>query len=93
MAQRRTIVFSGRVQGVGFRLTAIHCAHDLPVTGTVRNLPDGSVELIVDGTPADIDTLIARLREHFAGLIRNVSQESSEAPAPSGHGRGIQVIY
>jgi acylphosphatase len=85
------VIFSGHVQGVGFRMTALHCARDLPLSGTVRNLDDGAVELIAEGSPADIDTLIARLREHFHSYIRTISQSTT---APTGHpGRGLRVTY
>jgi len=90
MAERRTIVFSGRVQGVGFRMTAAHLAMGLPVSGTVRNLPDGRVELVVDGEAADIDGLVKRLREHFGSFIRNTEQAVS--PSIGGLGTGIRVI-
>jgi acylphosphatase len=94
MSERRRIVFSGRVQGVGFRMTAVHLAAGLPLSGTVQNLPDGDVELIAEGSAADIDTLIDRLREHFEGLIRTVSQDRSTPTVPHpGTARGIRVIH
>jgi len=74
MTERRVILFSGRVQGVGFRMTAVHLAADLPLTGTVRNVDDGAwdgggygggVELIVEGAAGDIDRLVVRLSEQF----------------------------
>jgi len=41
------IVFSGRVQGVGFRFTCHQIARRYELTGFVKNLPDGSVELLI----------------------------------------------
>src|SRR5438874_2068770 len=97
MSERRRILFSGRVQGVGFRMTAVHLAQGLPLSGTVQNLPDGDVELVVEGAAADIDTLIDRLREHFAGLIRTVSQDRSPRGAPlkslASGPPGIRIIH
>ena len=97
MTERRVILFSGRVQGVGFRMTAVQLAADLPLTGTVRNLDDGGgwdgggVELIVEGAATDIDHLVGRLGEQFGSFIRNVSQRSL---APTGMpGRGIRIIH
>jgi acylphosphatase len=55
------VLISGRVQGVAFRWTAAGEAERLRVTGTVRNLPDGRVEAIVDDGPG-ADELIAWLR-------------------------------
>lgn len=67
---RRTAVrYTGRVQGVGFRATARHTARDFPVTGLVRNEPDGSVHLEAQGPPehlrAFLDALQHRLRAHI----------------------------
>ena len=91
MAERRTIFFSGRVQGVGFRMTTVQLAEDLPLSGTIRNLDDGDVELIAQGETADINTLVARLREHFGTFIRNTRESS--APATGRSGRGIRVTH
>ena len=46
---RRRLIYQGRVQGVGFRYTVASIARRFPVTGYVKNLPDGNVELAVDG--------------------------------------------
>ncbi|MBL8829940.1 MAG: acylphosphatase, partial [Planctomycetaceae bacterium] len=48
-AIRRRVLFHGRVQGVGFRVTTRSIAQRFAVTGWVRNLPDGSVELLAEG--------------------------------------------
>lgn len=53
----------GRVQGVGYRASALDCARALGLGGWVRNLPDGSVELHVEGALRDVDALIAFCRE------------------------------
>ena len=90
MAERRTIFFSGRVQGVGFRMTAVHLAADLAVSGTVRNLPDGRVELMVEGETAEIEALVGRLREHFSTLIRTM--EYTSGPAARHASPGIRVV-
>jgi len=50
----RRIIYSGRVQGVGFRWTAKELARGYDVLGTVRNLPDGTVELIVAGERGEV---------------------------------------
>lgn len=95
MSDRRRIVFSGRVQGVGFRMTAVQLAEDLPLSGTVQNLPDGDVELVVEGAAADIDVLISRLREHFARHIRTFTQDRSTPLGwNTGNGpRGLRIIH
>ena len=60
---RKHIYFSGRVQGVGFRYSAVYLARPLDLTGWVRNLWDGRVEMEVQGESAAIDALLAGLRD------------------------------
>jgi acylphosphatase len=62
MTARRFIV-KGRVQGVGFRYFTIHAARACRVVGTVRNLPDGTVEAIAEGSSDSIDEFRKRLWE------------------------------
>ena len=63
------IFYSGSVQGVGFRYTVRSTASGFEVTGTVRNLPDGRVELIAEGTREQLDGFRQAIRdsglEHF----------------------------
>lgn len=51
------IIVTGLVQGVGFRYSAKYRASQLRVTGFVRNLRDGSVELVCEGEEAEVETL------------------------------------
>ena len=75
---RKHIVFSGRVQGVGFRYTACYLARSLGLTGWVKNLWDGDVEMEVQGDPAAIGRLIQGLESgHF---IRIEHMEVEEIP-------------
>lgn len=73
---RRHIRFSGRVQGVGFRYTACYIARSLGLTGWVKNLWDGDVEMEVQGHPEVIDKLIADLNR--GRFIRIDSMETEE---------------
>lgn len=52
----------GRVQGVGFRATVQHHGQALGLVGTVKNLPDGSVELYAQGPQDKLDALIERIQ-------------------------------
>jgi acylphosphatase len=88
--ERRTIHFSGTVQGVGFRNTTVELSSGMQLAGTVRNLADGRVELIVEGTPTDIEKLVTRLRERFGSFIRNLEQTTS---TPQGLAPGVRVTY
>lgn len=68
------ILFSGHVQGVGFRWTTQRLAAGLPVSGYVRNLADGRVELVATGAPATISRLVDRLRDHFGSGISAIER-------------------
>ncbi len=76
---RRTVLYSGRVQGVGFRYTTQRVAARFAVTGWVRNLADGRVELVVEGEPAELDRFSTALDEAMAGYIRG--REVRDGPA------------
>ena len=68
---RRTSLFSGRVQGVGFRYTAQQVARDFKVTGYVRNMPDGRVELVAEGDEDEINGLLQLIAQRMEGFIKN----------------------
>jgi acylphosphatase len=67
--ERRQITFRGRVQGVGFRATASAMASGFKITGWVRNEPDGTVLLEVQGQPDEIDDYLDGLRDRLGRLI------------------------
>ena len=67
---RRRVLFHGRVQGVGFRYTTASIARRYPVVGFVRNLSDGSVELVAEAESSVLDQFLADLASQFAGNIR-----------------------
>ncbi|MGQ0633729.1 MAG: acylphosphatase [Planctomycetaceae bacterium] len=69
------IVFSGRVQGVGFRFTTRSLARRYPVTGFVRNLPDGTVELVASGGAQAVNGLVADITSHFGDNVRHVDRK------------------
>lgn len=69
-------VASGRVQGVCFRSNVRQIAQELHLTGTVRNLSDGSVEIFAQGPVAQLEQLVAKLKEH-PGLSRVDHLEAS----------------
>jgi acylphosphatase len=66
----KKIVFSGRVQGVGFRFTVLNIANNYRLTGYVHNLPSNSVETLVQGPPESIDSFLRDIEESFAGYVR-----------------------
>jgi len=71
----RHIIFIGRVQGVGFRFTAHSMARRHQLTGYVRNLVDGTVEMLAQGSADDIDDCIQDIKEYFPGYIRETNIE------------------
>ena len=75
----RHVIFIGRVQGVGFRYTAHRIAHRHQLTGFVRNLPDGTVEMLAQGPARDIDDCIQDINEYFGDYLRETKIQ--EIPA------------
>ena len=58
----KRLLITGRVQGVGFRFYTQRKARELGLTGWVRNCRDGSVEAVIQGAPAAVETMIAWAR-------------------------------
>jgi acylphosphatase len=71
------IVFGGNVQGIGFRYTAHRIAVRYNLTGYVRNAPNGSVELHLQGHPKDIEGCLEDIKETFERYIKNVDIEDA----------------
>jgi acylphosphatase len=69
------IIFIGRVQGVGFRFTARRAASRRQLTGFVRNVPDGTVEMLAQGRSEDVDDCIQDIKEYFAGYLKETKIE------------------
>jgi acylphosphatase len=74
--ERRRIYFSGRVQGVGFRYTTERLAKGFDVAGTVRNLPDGRVELLVQGEWPVISEFLTSIVTEMEPYIHDVTSET-----------------
>jgi acylphosphatase len=78
--RRLNIFYSGRVQGVGFRYTAKTVAAGFEITGTIRNLPDGRVELIAEGAREELEAFRKAIRgAGLAGFIRDENASWSDA--------------
>ena len=82
--------FSGRVQGVGFRATAAALARGYLVSGWVKNLPDGRVQLLVEGREETVRAFLDDVRSRFRGYI---TSEDAEARQPSGRHAHFQVVH
>ena len=68
-AVRHEHVFRGQVQGVGFRYTTRHIAQRFAVRGFVRNEPDGSVRLVIEGAADELERFVAAIRAELARHI------------------------
>lgn len=79
---RRHIYFSGRVQGVGFRFQASWAAKRFGLTGWVKNLYDGRVEMEVQGDADAIDGMLEALTSDT--YIRITDIDSVEIPLEEG---------
>jgi len=86
---RMTILYSGRVQGVGFRYLARAVAMGFEVTGTVRNLPDGRVELVAEGERAELEAFRRAIQDsELGGLVRH---EDASWGAATGLFHGFEI--
>lgn len=77
--ERRTVYYAGHVQGVGFRFAVRQAATGHAVSGFVRNLTDGRVEVVVEGTTAEIDRFLAAIKERMADYIGEARQTTIPA--------------
>jgi acylphosphatase len=75
------IIFSGRVQGVGFRYTARQIAARYGLTGFVRNLSDGTVEMFAQGCANDLAQCLRDINKSFAGYVRDTKIEDASPNA------------
>ncbi len=88
--QRVTVLYSGRVQGVGFRATVRQLACGYDVTGVVRNLPDGRVEMIAEGQRAELEAFLTGIEEsELSGFIAKKHDTWSKA---QGNLRGFVIV-
>lgn len=69
---RKHFVFTGRVQGVGFRYRANHAANGIGVTGWVKNCFDGSVEMEAQGTEEQINRVLVMVNKGEYVMIDNI---------------------
>jgi acylphosphatase len=85
------VFYEGRVQGVGFRYTVRQIAKEYEVTGWVRNLIDGRVELLVSGEADEVDGFLETIAEgELAGFIKGSQEEPAESNSLAGL-RGFEI--
>jgi acylphosphatase len=88
--QRLKIIYSGRVQGVGFRYTAKTVAAGFEIAGIVRNLPDGRVELVAEGAREELDAFRTAIRN--AGLDGFIHDENINWSGAQNEFRGFEIV-
>lgn len=77
-------VYSGRVQGVGFRQSVFDIARGFHITGYVQNLESGEVELLAQGPQGEVERFASKVALELAFHIEQVEQlacEVEERPA------------
>jgi acylphosphatase len=84
------VIYSGQVQGVGFRYSVKIVATGFDVTGSVRNLPGGGVELIVEGPKDELEAFRQAIRE--SGLDHFIRQEDVSWQEASSEFRGFEIV-
>jgi acylphosphatase len=90
-AQARGYRVMGRVQGVGFRQWTRRTAERLGLSGSVRNLPDGSVEVMARGAAAALSELEAAL--HRGPLAARVERVESLGTAGGPPAEGFRIDF
>ena len=87
---RMHVFYSGRVQGVGFRYTAKTTVMGFEVTGVVRNLPDGRVELIAEGDRPELEAFREAIRD--SGLGGFIRDEQVQWQTATGEFKGFEIV-
>jgi acylphosphatase len=87
---RLRILFTGHVQGVGFRYTVKALAPGFEVTGTIRNLPDGSVELLAEGETSELRAFQQAIRD--SGLGGLIAHEQVDWAQATNEFRGFTIV-
>ena len=86
---RLEIFYAGTVQGVGFRYSVKTLAMGFEVSGTVRNLPDGRVELVAEGVRDELAAFQRAIRESELGHF--IRDEHVTWAGPQGGMRGFEI--
>jgi len=81
MADKVRVIYSGQVQGVGFRWTTARIGRRFSVTGHVKNLPDRTVEIEAQGARAELEAFVAAVALEMKGNIAKADVEWSTGPA------------
>lgn len=83
------VFYSGRVQGVGFRYQTLQVAKEFEVSGYVKNLSDGRVQMEVEGAQSEVVAFRDELERQMASYIHSKQERSG---VRSRHFAGFQIV-
>ena len=89
--ERVTNLYSGHVQGIGFRYAVKLLTASFEVTGTVRNLPDGRVELVAESAKEELEAFLKAIRDSDVG--RFIRQEQTRWSEAKNEFRGFEITH
>ena len=79
MKTAKLVFYEGRVQGVGFRATVRWIAEGFEITGSVKNLPDGRVELLAQGDVNEVNDFLRAIAEsELASHVKTALEEKAD---------------
>ena len=87
---RMHVIYSGRVQGVGFRYTTQSIARQAGVSGWVKNRADGTVEVVAEGPEELLKRFLEEVRSAFSAYIRDTEVDWSD---PTGEFTGFGINF
>lgn len=87
---RHHVIFSGRVQGVGFRYTSDQVALRFEVTGWVKNLPNGTVQMIIEGATGELESYVNAVAAENHG---RVTGRQTELKPATGEFLGFEIRH
>lgn len=91
MTQRLHVFYLGRVQGVGFRISVKQIACGYEVIGWVKNLPDGRVEMVAEGSQEELEAFLKEISSsHLNSFIHEQMVDWFE---PQKNLKGFQIFY
>jgi acylphosphatase len=89
----RRVLYEGHVQGVGFRFATKNIARGFDVVGTVRNLPDGRVELeAASGDAVELEAFLEEIAVH-SSLAHHIKRVTVEVIPPRPDLRGFEIVH
>jgi acylphosphatase len=90
MSKQAHIFYSGKVQGVGFRFTAQELAREFGITGWVKNLADGRVEIVAEAKEEVVQDFLNKINEYF---LRYIKDKDIQWSPPTGEFKDFRVEF